>query len=212
VKTDDLIKALTADAPMRQWRLTPAFAVALVAGLAVAVAVFQYRLGVRANAYESLATIRFPFKFVVTLALATPALFAVYRLTRPDGHLGRAALALLAAPVLLAAAVALELVNVPSELWKTRLIGQNSAPCMYLIPLMAIGPLAAMIGVLRYGAVTRPRLAALAAGLAAAGLAATLYAAHCPDDSPLFVATWYTIATAIVVAVSLLVTPRLLRW
>lgn len=212
MKTDDLIKALTADAPMRQWRLTPAFAVALVAGLAVAVAVFQYRLGVRADAYESLATIRFPFKFVVTLALATPALFAVYRLTRPDGHLGRAALALLAAPALLATAVALELVNVPSELWKTRLIGQNSAPCMYLIPLMAIGPLAGMIGVLRYGAATRPRLAALAAGLAAAGLAATLYAAHCPDDSPLFVATWYTVATAIVVAVSLLVTPRLLRW
>ena len=83
---------------------------------------------------------------------------------------------------------------------------------MYLIPIMAFGPLAAMIGVLRYGAVTKPRLAALSAGLAAAGLGATLYAAHCPDDSPLFVATWYTIATGIVVLVSLLVAPRLVRW
>ena len=30
----------------------------------------------------------------------------------------------------------------------------------------------------------------------AGGIAATLYAAHCTDDSPLFVATWYTIAIA----------------
>jgi hypothetical protein len=212
VKTDDLIKALAADTPMQQWRMAPVFAAALLVGLVVALAIFQLRLGVRANAYESLGTVRFPFKFVVTLALTLPALVAVYRLTRPEGELGRLGLALLAAPVLLAVAVALELVNVPPELWRTRLVGQNSAPCVYLIPLMAIGPLAAMIGVLRYGAVTQPRLAALAAGLAAAGLAATLYAAHCPDDSPLFVATWYTVATAIVVTASLLVAPRLLRW
>jgi hypothetical protein len=212
VKTDDLIKALAADAPMRQWPMATVLATGLAVGAAVALAIFAVRLGVRANAYESLFTVRFPFKFVVTLALALPAIFAVYRLMRPEGDLGRIALGLLAAPVLLAMAVALELVNVPSELWRAKLIGQNSAPCMYLIPLMALGPLAAMVAVLRYGAVTKPRLASVAAGLAAAGLAATLYASHCPDDSPLFVATWYTIATAIVVGFSLLVTPRLLRW
>ncbi len=212
MKTDDLIKALAADTPMRQWGIAPVFAAALLAGLGVALTIFLHRLGVRDNAYESLSTVRFPFKFVVTLSLTLPALFAVYRLTRPEGELGRIGLALLGAPVLLAGAVALELVNVPPELWRARLVGQNSAPCTYLIPLMAIGPLVAMIGVLRYGAVTKPRLAALAAGLAAAGLAATLYASHCPDDSPLFVATWYTIATAIVVSASLLVAPRVLRW
>lgn len=212
MKTDDLIKALTADAPTQRWPLAPAFAAALTAGVAVAIAVFQYRLGVRGNAVESLGTVRFPFKFVVTLALTLPALFAVYRLARPNGDIGRLALALLAAPVLLAAGVTLELISVPSELWAERLIGRNSAPCMYLIPLMALGPLAAILAVLRHGAVTQPRLAAFAAGLAAAGIGATLYAAHCPDDSPLFVATWYTIATAMVTAVSLLLGPRLLRW
>lgn len=212
MKTDDLIKALAADTPMRRWPLAPVFAMALLAGLAVAVTYFEVRLGVRGNAIDSLATIRFPFKFVVTLSLALPAIYATYRLSRPDGELGKMWLALLAAPVLLALGVALELINVPADLWKTRLIGQNSHPCMYLIPIMAFGPLAAMIGVLRYGAVTKPRLAALSAGLAAAGLGATLYAAHCPDDSPLFVATWYTIATGIVVLVSLLVAPRVVRW
>ena len=161
---------------------------------------------------SSRAAMRFPFKFVVTLALTLPALFAVYRLARPDGKLGGLAKALLVAPVLLALGVVAELIMVPSELWQQRLIGHNSSYCMYLIPVMAIGPLAAAIGVLRYGAVTQPRLASLAAGLAAAGIGATLYASHCPDDSPLFVATWYTIATAIVCAVSLLIAPRVLRW
>ncbi len=212
MKTDDLIKALAADAPMRQWPLAPVFAVALLAGLGVAIAFFQYRLGVRGNALDSLGTVRFPFKFVVTLSLALPAIYATYRLSRPNGELGKIWVALLVAPVLLAAGVALELINVPAELWKTRLIGHNSSPCMYLIPLMALGPLAAMIAVLRYGAVTQPRLAALVAGLAAAGIGATLYASHCPDDSPLFVATWYTIATGIVVLVSQLVAPRVVRW
>ena len=212
MKTDDLIKALAADAPMRQWPLAPVFAAALLAGLGVAIVFFQYRLGVRGSALDSLGTVRFPFKFVVTLSLALPAIYATYRLSRPNGELGKLWVALLAAPVLLAAGVALELINVPAELWSTRLIGQNASPCMYLIPVMALGPLAAMIAVLRYGAVTQPRIAALAAGLAAAGIGATLYAAHCPDDSPLFVATWYTIATGIVVLVSLLVAPRIVRW
>ena len=37
---------------------------------------------------------------------------------------------------------------------------------------------------------------------------ATLYASHCTDDSPLFVATWYTIATALVAAVGALAGSR----
>ncbi|MGA8293552.1 MAG: NrsF family protein, partial [Rhodoplanes sp.] len=50
------------------------------------------------------------------------------------------------------------------------------------------------------------------AGLVAAALAATVYAAHCTDDSPLFVATWYSLAIALVVAVGAVLGPRVLRW
>jgi hypothetical protein len=46
----------------------------------------------------------------------------------------------------------------------------------------------------------------------AAGLAATLYASHCADDSPLFVATWYSLAIALVVAAGAWLGPRVLRW
>jgi hypothetical protein len=50
------------------------------------------------------------------------------------------------------------------------------------------------------------------AGAAAAGIAATLYASNCPDDSPLFVASWYPLATLLVVAIGAVAGDRLLRW
>ncbi|MCL2429688.1 MAG: NrsF family protein, partial [Alphaproteobacteria bacterium] len=57
-----------------------------------------------------------------------------------------------------------------------------------------------------------PGLAGAAAGLAASGAAVVLYASHCPDDSPLFVAVWYSSAIAIVAAAGFLAGARLLRW
>ena len=53
-----------------------------------------------------------------------------------------------------------------------------------------------------------PSLAGAVAGLAAGGVAATLYAAHCTDDSPLFVATWYTLAIAALAAARRACRPR----
>jgi hypothetical protein len=84
--------------------------------------------------------------------------------------------------------------------------------CLVAIPLIAVGPLAAFLLALRSGAPTAPRRAGAAAGLVAAGLAATLYAAHCSDDSPLFVAAWYSLAISLVVAAGAVLGPRVLRW
>jgi hypothetical protein len=70
---------------------------------------------------------------------------------------------------------------------------------------------ASLIG-LRHGAPTRPALEGAMAGMVSAGLAATLYASHCTDDSPLFVATWYTLSTALVTALGALVGSRVLRF
>ena len=74
----------------------------------------------------------------------------------------------------------------------TRLVGNNSGACMTAIPLLSLPLLAAALVGLRHGAPARPAVAGAIAGLLSAGLAATLYASHCTDDSPLFVATWYT--------------------
>jgi hypothetical protein len=94
----------------------------------------------------------------------------------------------------------------------TRLVGNNSRACMTAIPLISLPLLAGALIGLRRGAPTRPAIAGAIAGLASAGLAATLYASHCTDDSPLFVATWYTIATAMVAAIGALAGSKLLRF
>jgi hypothetical protein len=78
--------------------------------------------------------------------------------------------------------------------------------------LIAAPVLIAALAALRRGAPTRPTLAGAVAGLAAGGLGATLYAAHCTDDSPLFVMAWYVPAIAIVTIAGALAGARLLRW
>ena len=50
------------------------------------------------------------------------------------------------------------------------------------------------------------------AGLAAAGIGATLYGTHCPDDSPFFVCTWYVIASGFMALLGAAIGERVLRW
>jgi hypothetical protein len=83
---------------------------------------------------------------------------------------------------------------------------------MMAIPAMSLPLLAGALFGLRHGAPARPAVAGAVAGMLSAGLAATLYASHCTDDSPLFVATWYTIATALVTAIGALAGSKLLRY
>ena len=78
--------------------------------------------------------------------------------------------------------------------------------------VLALALLAAALIALRHGAPARPAVAGAFAGLLSAGLAATLYASHCTDDSPLFVATWYTLATALVTAIGALAGSKVLRF
>jgi hypothetical protein len=80
------------------------------------------------------------------------------------------------------------------------------------IPLLSLAPLAALLAALRSAAPQSPARAGAAAGLLAAASGATLYAFHCFDDSPLFVATWYVLAAALVVLLGALLGRRLLRW
>lgn len=209
--TQSLIRALSQDAAgaaRLDRRLT--LGLALAAGLAAIV--WFVLLGPRPDIAEALATVRFPFKFVVTLALAGSAALAWRRIARPGAPLGSVAPLLHAAPLLLAAGVVMELFAIPGGERMARLIGTNSAVCLTFIPLIGALPLAALLAALRSGAPTRPTLAGAFCGLAAGGLAATFYAAHCIDDSPLFVATWYTIAIGLLTLAGALAGRLVLRW
>jgi hypothetical protein len=83
---------------------------------------------------------------------------------------------------------------------------------MMSIPLLAFAPLSALLASMRYGAPSHPALAGAASGLFAGAIGAALYATHCPDDSPLFVATWYVLGMAIVTVAGSVIGARLLRW
>jgi hypothetical protein len=212
MRTSEFIDALASDQTRRRANLGFSFAVALGAGALVSVCLFLATLGPRSNFVASLSSARFDLKFVDTLALALPSALLAWRLLRPDARPGALGALFVAPFVLLAAAVVAELMLVPPSLWGVRLIGSNSMHCLTVIPLLSIAPLAGLLFVMREGAPQNPRVAGALAGAAAAGIAATLYASNCPDDSPLFVASWYPLATIIVVAVGTFAGDRLLRW
>jgi hypothetical protein len=210
VKTDELIIILSQDGLPRE-RLWPNLALGAVVGTLVAATVFFGAVGFRPDIAQAVQTIRFLFKFVVTISLAATAVMVSFKLSRPDEDL-RSSSALLVAPVLLACAVGIELLVVPSGQWMSKLIGHNARVCLTLIPLLSIGPLICFMAVLRHGAPSNPGWAGATAGLAASGIAATFYASNCNDDSPLFVATWYPIAILAVGAAGYLIGRRALKW
>jgi len=212
MKTDDLIASLSADALQQQTPPRRAFALALVVGAIVAGGTFMLTLGPRPDFMHAIHTMRFDFKFVVTLVLAITAVLVARDMTRPEVHRSRMRPLLLAAPVLLVLAVALEMMVVPSDLWMPRLIGHNMRFCTTMIPLFALGPLALLLWAFRRGAPENPARAGAMAGLVAGAIGATFYAAHCFDDSPLFVATWYTLAIGAVTGLGAFLGSRFLRW
>lgn len=211
MRTDDLVQALVADRATAP-PLGTQFAWALAAGLVLSAGGFLLVLGPRPDIGGAVGTIRFDIKIVQVLLLAVTAFTLVLQIGRPTAvHRGRVA-ALAIAPVLLLLAVGAELMVVPADRWPVRLVGTNSRVCLTAIPLMALPLLAAFLIVLRRGAPASGAVAGAVAGLAASAAAAVLYATHCPDDSPLFVAVWYPIAIGGVTLAGALLGRFLLRW
>lgn len=210
--TSELIKALASDRHGPARSLSTVWAGAISAAIAIAALVYFTMLGLRADIAVALETPRFLFKFVVTITLVVSAFGCIRALSRPGVPPQRAIACLAAAPALIFLAVIAELLVLPSNTWSATMIGTNSIVCLTYIPLIGVGPLAILLLVLRHGAPPRPVLAGAVAGLLAGGIAATFYAAQCNNDSPLFVATWYTIAIAALAILGAAGARRFARW
>lgn len=212
MQTDELIADLSGKFARRKSQAgLPLWLAAAIAPV-VAFAVFMPLLGPRPDFLASFGSIRFDMKFVEAGLLAVAALGLLAALARP-ARPWRNRLPLLLVPALvLLAAVAVELAVMPEATWPIRAIGQNARTCLIAIPTIGAPVLLLLLYALSHQAPTRPTLTGAVAGLAAAGVSSVFYAAHCPDDSPLFVAVWYPLATMILVAAGALAGSRLLRW
>jgi len=209
--TDQLIRTLAAD-NVRARPVGFVLALALLAAAPVSLLMFFTELGVRPDVMTAMRNPFFDLKFAVTLALATSAILVSLHLSRPEASMRGWGWLFMIPAGLLVAGISGEMMMPQRLPMMTRLVGSNSKVCLTAIPAMSLPLLAAALVGLRHGAPTRPALAGAIAGLLSAGLAATFYASHCTDDSPLFVATWYTIATALVTSVGALAGARVLRF
>ncbi|MBS0528995.1 MAG: DUF1109 domain-containing protein [Proteobacteria bacterium] len=212
METDQLIRTLAADQNVRSRSVGSVLAMALLCALPISLAGFFAVLGFRPDIMTAMHNPFFDFKFVVTSSLAASAIAVGLHLSRPDAS-PRGWIWLLLIPLaLLGCGVMSEMMMPQSRPWLVRLIGNNSRACTMAIPALALPLLAGALIGLRQGAQARPALAGALAGLMSSGLAATLYASHCTDDSPLFVITWYSLATALVTAIGALAGSKLLRF
>ena len=211
MKTEQLVASLVADRAGSTRPLGRSVSRAVLAGALVSLVIFAVEFGPRVDLAAAFATWRFDFKLLLVLTALLAASAACLAMARPV-VIARWRWTVLPILFLAVALLGVELVAVPAGTWQARLIGSNALDCLMAIPLFALAPLAALLLALRRAAPASPTRAGAAAGGLAAAVAATIYAFHCFDDSPLFVLTWYPLAAIPVIVAGAVAGHRLLRW
>ena len=212
METDRLILALAADNDHRPQPVRSQLAMALLVTLPVAAAMMLVTIGLWPDFMAAMRNPFFDLKFVIALALAIPAIVISVHLSRPEASLGRWVWMLLLSPFILIAAIIAEMMVPQRTPMMMRMVGKSAGVCTMAISLFSLPILGAVLLALRHGAPSRPAFVGALAGLMSSGLAATIYAAHCVDDSPLFVAVWYTLATLMVTGLGAALGARVLRY
>ncbi len=210
--TQILIETLVSDCDRKARDKGPSWLFLAVLAVGTTGVLFFAAIGLRPDIAYAIETARFIAKVVISGALAVTAFLAMRALARPGAPKRRPLNWLVLPAGLLVLAVAAELYAVPPNLWADSLIGTNYVMCVIAIVSLGAPLLIMFLWALRRQAPTRPALAGAMAGLAAASMAAFFYTAQCPNDSPLFVAAWYSFASLILVAAGALAGNRHLRW
>lgn len=210
MRTEDLITSLSRDAAVRGWPTPILLLVAVTVAAIFAALPFYALAGLPDPMGARLASLSFVVKAVIVLALVGAAAMLVVPAGRPGA---RVSFALLAVPVgALGVGIVFEIVTQSGGALLPRLIGQNALKCLLFIPLLSVLPLVASLAVMARAAPTEPQIAGALVGMFAGAVAAAIYAVHCPDDSPLFLAAWYVLAIGLVTIAGALLGPRVLRW
>jgi len=214
MRTSELIDKLVADHAVQPppKPIAHHLVMAIAGGLAISAAWLLITLGLRPDILAALGTWRFDLKLGANLLLVIAAAWAALRLSRPTTTSLSAMPALLVPALLLLVAIVYELVTVPPSAWPSRAMGANGLMCLANIMALSLVPLVATIYALRRGAPMSPALMGAISGLLAGALGASIFATHCTEDSPLFVAIWYALAIGLTSMGGLVIGRHALRW
>ena len=213
MRTEDLIDQLSARVPRLSRQAGPRRLLAGVGGGTLAALVILLVVyGLRPDLATAGGTVPFWMKWAFTVSLAVAAFAIVRRLARPEGRIGAAWIALATPLVIVAALGVLELGASPPEAWMTLWIGRTAARCSSAIVLLSAPTLVGLLWSLQRLAPTRPVSAGAAAGVLAGAAGAAVYALTCPEQTAVFMATWYTGGIALTGVLGGLLGGRLLRW
>jgi hypothetical protein len=213
MKTDDLVeilaRGLTAPEQASPYdRITTAIAWG-VAGAALGMALI---LGVRKDLVEAMALSMFWVKIFFPASLAVIAFYALRRMAIP-GRLDVRLVLLLGLPVMLVGALGLaSYASAAAGERNGLLFGDTWHHCLIFVPVLSVPLFMVLFRALKELAPTRPMLTGAVAGLLAGAVSAAIYALHCPELAPPFIAVWYSLGMAIPTLTGSLAGHYLLRW
>jgi hypothetical protein len=211
LKTSQLIDLLSQGSGPAPRLVVPArLGLALALGLAVSAAISSLALGLNPDLATMGAALA--LKLLYVAGLTAGAVWLTARLARPGATWGGA---LSGVVLVFGAMCVLALTSwgqADAMLRDALFFGQSWTTCPWRVAALSLPALLLGFLALRGLAPTHLRLAGAAVGLMAGGLGAFGYALHCPELSPLFVVTWYSLGMIVPALVGALLGPRLLQW
>jgi hypothetical protein len=210
MNTESLLRALVADAARPVADIRVAIFTAFAAGTAMSLTLFGLLFHPRADIAMAIHDHAFLLKLLLICLLGLTAAGLLAAVARPLPPRGLRRLAI--APLLLALAIAAELATISPADWPARALGRNALHCLGSIPLLSLPPAACLFFALRRGAPASAWLAGAVTALASGAIGASLYALTCPDDSPLFIGLWYSMAIGAITWLGGVAGRRWLRW
>jgi hypothetical protein len=213
MNTDELIETLSRRPEPVDVRLpVRRLLVAAALGIAAALPLMLWQLGMNPNLAVDAQKPMFWVKFAVVAAIAVASAVLVVRLGRPGAAVRRAGQAvLLPFLAIWALAAAVLMLAAPGERMPM-VMGSTWRVCPICIALLSLPALLLLLAAVRSLAPTRLRLAGAATGLFAGAVGTLVYLLHCPELDAPFIAVWYVLGMAIPAAIGALVGRRVLAW
>ncbi|MDQ7978529.1 DUF1109 domain-containing protein [Paraburkholderia sp. SARCC-3016] len=213
MNTENLIAVLAADAaPVDRRIVERRMLSALSIAICGAITLLLLSYGVRSDLAWLVSTPVFWAKVAFAACIASAALIATVRLSRPGVAVGRA-WAGLVAPAAIVLVVALTVLwFAPRDARAALLMGHTWRTCSLNIAALSVPGFVAILAVVRSLAPTRLRLSGALAGLLAGAIGTAAYCLRCPETSVPFWATWYLLGIAIPTFAGAVLGQKVLRW